>query len=103
MTDNQNNSPKLTLVAIDVAKIYHDALIQFPNGKTLQMKLENSLSGYQRLWQACCKENADVGIGFEPTSYYHRNIAFWFEQQGAQCHLVSSLSCAQAREMLYQT
>jgi hypothetical protein len=52
MTDNQNNSPKLTLVAIDIAKKHHDACIQFSNGKTLHMKIENSLSGYQRLWDA---------------------------------------------------
>lgn len=103
MTDSQNDSPKLTLVAIDIAKKSHDAFIQFSNGKTLQMKIENSLGGYQRLWTACIKGNDPVRIGFESTADYHRNIAYWFEQQGAQCHLVSSLSCARAREMLYQT
>lgn len=103
MTDNQNNSVNLTLVAIDIAKKHHDALIQFSNGKTLQMKLDNSLTGYQRLWEASRKYDTDVRIGFEPTSDYHRNIAYWFEQQGAQCHLISSLACARAREMLYQT
>lgn len=90
-------------MAIDIAKKHHDALIQFTNGKTVQMKLENSLSGYQRLWEACSRGNAQLRIGFEPTSDYHRNIAYWFEQKGAQCHLISSLACARAREMLYQT
>ena len=47
MTDNQNTNLNLTFVAIDIAKKHHDTLIQFTNGKTLQMKLENSLSGYQ--------------------------------------------------------
>jgi transposase len=103
MTDNPNDSSSLTLVAIDIAKKSHDAFIQFSNGKTVQMKIENALVGYQRLWTACIKGNEPVRIGFEPTADYHRNIAYWFEQQGAECHLVSSLSCARAREMLYQT
>lgn len=103
MIDITNNSKNLTLVAIDIAKKSHDALIQFANGHSVQMKIENSLQGYQRLWVECCKHASVVRIGFEPTADYHRNVAYWFQQQGAQCHLVSSLSCARAREMLYQT
>lgn len=103
MTDILNNSRDLTLVAIDIAKKRHDACIQFSNGNTAQLKFENTLSGYQRLWEICSEFQAPIRIGFEPTADYHRNIAHWFERQGAQCHLVSSLSCARAREMLYQT
>lgn len=103
MTDNINDSKNLTLVAIDIAKKKHDACIQFTDGKTMHMKFENSLEGYQRLWDACYKGDSSIRIGFEPTADYHRNIAYWFEKQGAQCHLVSSMSCARAREMLYQT
>ena len=101
MTDNIDDSKNLTLVAIDIAKKSHDACIQFADGTTIQMKFENSLQGYQRLRDACFNGESSVRIGFEPTADYHRNIAYWFEKQGAQCHLVSSLSCA--REMLYQT
>lgn len=103
MTDNINDSKNLTLVAIDIAKKKHDACIQFTDGKTMHMKFENSLEGYQRLLDACYKGDSSIRIGFEPTADYHRNIAYWFEKQGAQCHLVSSMSCARAREMLYQT
>ena len=103
MTDNIDDSKNLTLVAIDIAKKSHDACIQFADGTTIQMKFENSLQGYQRLRNACFKGESSVRLGFEPTADYHRNIAYWFEKQEAQCHLVSSLSCARAREMLYQT
>lgn len=103
MTDNSNDSKDFTLVAIDIAKRSHDAYVLFTNGNTFQMKIENTLQGYQRLWDICNKHKHQVRIGFEPTADYHRNIAHWFEKQGAQCHLVSSLSCARAREMLYQT
>lgn len=63
MNDNQNDSLNLTLVAIDIAKKHHDASIQFSNGKTLQMKLDNSLSGYQRPWDTSRKDDTDVLIG----------------------------------------
>ena len=103
MTDKNNDSKNLTYVAIDIAKKSHDALIQFTNGRTVQMKIENTLQGYQRLWDESCAHGSAIRIGFEPTADYHRNVAHWFQAKGAQCHLVSSLSCARAREMLYQT
>ena len=78
MIDITNNSKNLTLVAIDIAKKSHDALIQFANGHSVQMKIENSLQGYQRLWVECCKHASVVRIGFEPTADYHRNVAYWF-------------------------
>lgn len=103
MTDKTNDSKNLTYVALDIAKKSHDALIQFTNGRSVQMKIENSLQGYQRLWDESYVHGSAIRIGFEPTADYHRNIAHWFQQKGVQCHLVSSLSCARAREMLYQT
>ena len=45
----------------------------------------------------------DIIAAFEPTTDYHRNIAWWLHNQGVQCHLVSSVRCAQAREMLFKT
>ncbi|GEM_PF-6807805 len=50
MTDNINDSKSLTLVAIDIAKKSHDACIQFTDGMSMQLKIENSIQGYQRLW-----------------------------------------------------
>jgi hypothetical protein len=64
MYDNQSDSLNLTLVAIDIAKKHHDTLIQFSNGKTLQMKLDNLLSGCQRPWDVARKDDTDVRIGF---------------------------------------
>ena len=103
MTDNFNYSQHLNLVAIDIAKKSHDAHIKFSDGKTLQMKFENTRAGYERLWNICKANDNKVRVGFEPTADYHRNLAYWLQQQGAEVHLVSSLSCARAREMLYQT
>ena len=103
MTDNFNDSQHLNLVAIDIAKKSHDAHIKLSDVKTMQMKIENTRTGYERLWNICKANDNKIRVGFEPTADYHRNLAYWLQQQGAEVHLVSSLSCARAREMLYQT
>ena len=103
MTDKTNFETSRTMIAIDVAKQSHDALISWPSGKTKAVKITNSLAGYQYLLEVAGKSPASISVGFEPTADYHRNIAYWLQVQGVHCHLVSSLACARAREMLFKT
>lgn len=103
MADNTYNSTSRTLIALDIAKKHHDALIQRSSGKTLSVRITNTLEGYERLLSLANVEPSSITVGFEPTADYHRNIAYWLSRQGVSCHLVSSLSCARAREMLYNT
>lgn len=103
MTDNLNSSKETVLVALDIAKKSHDAAVQFPSGKRLVMKVSNTLEGYQLLLARCLPERYQIHIGFEPTADYHRNVAYWFSKHDCKCFLVSSLSCARAREMLHNT
>ena len=103
MADNLNNNTVETLIALDIAKKHHDALIHKPSGKVVSVRINNSLEGYKRLIALSDVEPSRITVGFEPTADYHRNIAYWLSKQGVNCHLVSSLSCARAREMLYNT
>lgn len=103
MTDSINRNPQQVLVAIDIAKRVHDAVIYGPNGKTVALKVANSLDGYRRLLELAQRGGGPIQAAFEPTADYHRNIAYWLQSHGVQCLLVSSLACARAREMLYQT
>ena len=103
MSDPNLSASKTVLVALDIAKRSHDAVVMFPNGKRITMKVQNSLQGYQLLWDRCLPDQYDIRVGFEPTADYHRNIAFWLSQQGGECFLISSVSCARAREMLYNS
>jgi transposase len=103
MTDKTNYERSPTMIAIDIAKQSHDALIAWPSGKKKALKITNSLVGYQRLLEVTGESPALINVGFEPTADYHRNIAYWLQSQGAHCFLVSSLACARAREMLYKT
>lgn len=103
MTDSTHINPDSILVAIDIAKQNHDALILWPSGHKKVIRIPNTLEGYQQLLKATHALPAEITIGFEPTADYHRNVAFWFKHQGAQCMLASSLSVARAREMLFKT
>ncbi|WP_084407396.1 IS110 family transposase [Aestuariibacter salexigens] len=103
MADQIQHKRNLTLIALDIAKKHHDAKVQYPSGKCVFVRIENTLDGYQRLLGIAKSTTDSIKVGFEPTSDYHRNIAYWMQQKGIECHLVSSLSCARAREMLYQT
>ncbi len=103
MADQTQNSQKHTLVALDIAKKTHDAVIYFPSGKTVKMKVFNTLDGYSLLLERARQHDYSIQVAFEPTADYHRNIAHWLHDQGCECFLVSSLSCARAREMLFNT
>jgi transposase len=103
MTDHTNRNADRVLVAIDIAKQSHDALILWPSGKKQAVKIANTRQGYEELLARTGTESNRVCAGFEPTADYHRNIAYWLQQQGVSCHMVSSLSCARAREMLFKT
>jgi len=103
MTDHTNHDDDRVLVAIDIAKQSHDALILWPSGKKRAVKIANTRQGYEELLARTGTESNRVCAGFEPTADYHRNIAYWMQQQGVSCHMVSSLSCARAREMLFKT
>ena len=103
MTGNLNLSIDSTLIAIDIAKKSHDVLIARPQGKNRYLKIPNTIDGYQQVIDISNAAAEDLVVAFEPTADYHRNIAYWLQAQGAQCFLVSSLACARAREMLFET
>lgn len=103
MTDQTKHTKDTVLVALDIAKRTHEALVLMPNGKRFSMKVPNSLAGYKLLYERCGQGVYPVTCGFEPTADYHRNIAFWLLSKGCECKLVSSLSCARAREVMYNT
>lgn len=103
MTDQINTTKETVLVALDIAKKSHDAVIAYPSGKSVTMKVPSSIEGYRLLLDRCEVDQHRVSVGFEPTADYHRTIAHWLSKNGCQCFLVSSLSCARAREMMFNS
>ena len=103
MADVIKHTKGKIIVALDIAKKSHDAIILLPTGKRIHMKVANSQAGYALLLERCSPMENEVQVAFEPTADYHRNIAFWLAEAGCECFLVSSLTCARAREMLFNT
>ncbi|MBU2872553.1 IS110 family transposase [Marinobacter salexigens] len=103
MTDQNKTHSDTVIVALDIAKKSHDAVVLMPSGKRFYTKVANSHEGYQQLLARTGVGPDQVKVGFEPTADYHRNIAYWLAEAGCQCFLVSSLVSNRAREMHYQT
>jgi len=58
----------------------------WPSGKKQAVKIANTRQGYEELLARTGTESNRVCAGFEPTADYHRNIAYWLQQQGVSCH-----------------
>ena len=100
MTDQHNYNSKTVYMAIDIGKFSHDVAIKWPNGKVKNMKIPNTLSGYEAMLKETTGDYSLIA-GFEATADYHRNIAYWLSQNNVNCQLVSSIASARARDILY--
>ena len=49
MTEQTQNNQKTVLIALDIAKRTHDAIVAFPSGKTIKLRVPNNLDGYRHL------------------------------------------------------
>lgn len=101
VTGKHHPTPDYLLVGIDVAKRFHEVLIQWPNRRSQTYKVPNSAPAYRRLIDFLARQEAPVRVGLEPTADFHRPIAFALAQAGFEVHLASSLACARVREALF--
>jgi transposase len=69
-------------VAIDVAKVKNDVLIEFSNGKRRKFRVYNRMEDYQELHNLLEGQGAPCIIGVEPTSNYHRPISYFSKKKG---------------------
>jgi len=93
----------VVLVAIDVAKHQHQALIETPNGKRRTLAFANSRKGFAELADELKRQHLPVHAAFEATGDYHRALASFLYQCGFELHLVSSVATARTREALYNS
>ncbi len=80
-TPVSNVSMSGTLIARDISKKHHNAKIRYPDGRTSYLRIENTLEGFNRLLALTASPHDSIIAAFEPTSDYHRNIAWWLHQQ----------------------
>ena len=78
MTGSNDTPERLTLVAIDIAKHYHDVLIEPPPpGRRRRLRLANQLDEFEQFLRGL---KNSVMIGFEATGNYHRPLAYFLHR-----------------------
>ncbi len=101
MTDASIAQTEPVLVAIDISKTRHEALIA-ALGKTRGRRVTvlNRLDHFTRLIGALSDYGRPVRVAFEATGNYRRALAFHLRAAGFETRLVSSVALARTREAL---
>jgi transposase len=103
MTHSCSITQPAVWVAIDVAKLRHDVLVQLPSGMRKHLKLNSTLADFQRLAAFLHGCGSPCLVGFEPTGDYHRPLAHFLHLQGFSLCMVSSIAVARTREARYNS
>jgi transposase len=104
MTGSNDTPERLTLVAIDIAKHYHDVLIEPPPpGRRRRLRLANQLDEFEQLASYLRGLKNSVMIGFEATGNYHRPLAYFLHRQGFALRLIPTLALARTREAMHNS
>ena len=102
MTKSQPTPPATVLVAIDVAKLRNEVLVELPDGRRRRrMTVTNTRAEHDRLVAELHALARPVTVGLEPTGHYHRPLAWRLVQAGFDVRLISSVALARTREALH--
>ncbi len=103
MTTPQKYRSTLTLVAIDVAKVWNIVLLEEPNGKQRRFRVANTRNDHDRLVLFLRNQPGQCRVALEPTGDYHRPLAYRLLSEGFELYLVSSVAVARFREALFNS
>ncbi|MCP4602776.1 MAG: IS110 family transposase [Proteobacteria bacterium] len=102
MTDYQFTFSDAVLVAIDIAKVRNEVLIEFPDRKRRKrLSVLNTREEHDRLIKNLAEFDCPVVVGFEATGNYHRAIAWRLLDSGFDVRLIPSVGLARTREALH--
>ena len=87
-------------VAIDIAKLHNQVLIEFPDGRRRHFRMANTLGDFAKLSTFLTGSGYPCRIAFEATGDYHRPLAHFLRAQGFELRLVSSIAAARTRDAL---
>jgi transposase len=92
-----------TWVAIDIAKGVNVALVEHVDGRRERFRFVHGRGDYDRLVAFLRGCAAPCRIALEPTSDYHRTIAYRLISEGFDLVLVSSVAGARLREAVFNS
>jgi len=92
------------LVAIDIAKLRHDVLIEAPGWKNRKrMILPNTATEFRLFADFLHGLKHPVRVVFEATGNYHRPLAHFLQTEGFHLELIASLAVARTREAMHNS
>ena len=104
MTGRNDAPQRLTPVAIDIAKHYHDVLIEPPPpDRRRRLRLANQRQDFEHLADYLRVLGNSVLIGFEATGNYHRPPAYFLHHLGFALRLIPTLALARTREAMHNS
>jgi transposase len=103
MTSLSSTTSPVVRVAIDVAKLTHQVLLELPTGKRRALRVPNTRGEIEKLVTLLRSLDCPCDVAFEPTGDYHRPLAYVLGQAGCRLSLVSSLAVARTRDALYNS
>ena len=103
MTSMLSTTLPAVRVAIDIAKLTHQVLLELPSGKRRVMRVANTRAEIDRFVSALAALGHPCEVAFEPTGDYHRPLAYALGQAGCHLCLVSSIAVARTREALFNS
>lgn len=102
MTKHQPVADHFALVAIDIAKVRNDILLEVPGqSRRRRLTVLNTRADHDRLVDTLKGLGGPVLVGFEATGNYHRPLAWRLLEAGFDVRLVSSMALARTREALH--
>src|SRR5271154_4522500 len=100
----QPTQPSTVLVAIDIAKLRHDVLIEAPGWKSRKrLILPNNAAEFRLFADFLHGLKHPVRVVFEATGNYHRPLAHFLLAEGFHLELIASLAVARTREAMHNS
>ncbi len=100
----QPTQASTVLVAIDIAKLRHDVLIEAPRWKSRKrLILPNTAAEFRLFADFLHGLKHPVRVVFEATGNYHRPLARFLKPEGFHLELIASLAVARTREAMHNS
>ena len=102
MTNREPTPADAALVAIDIAKLRNDVLIEVPGSvRRKRLTVLNTKAEHDRFVELLGGLGRSVIAGFEATGNYHRPLVYRLLEEGFSLRLASSVALARTREALH--
>ena len=103
MASSTDPSAARTWVAIDIAKGWNVALVEYPDGRQQRFRFRHCREDYDALVGLLRAAADPCRVALEPTADYHRTLGYRLVSEGFDLVLVSSVAGARLREAVFNS